>query len=85
MQLDLYNCIGSNPETWQNGTIAKYKNGMNKVEVSFEILGEPQMMWPYRASDVKKVFDSSPCRTWRVVAYDTYHNGRYLHTAYYLE
>ena len=85
MQLELYNLIGSNLETWQNGTIAKYKNGMNKVEVSFDIIGEPQMMWPYRASEIKKVFDSCPCRTWRVVAYDKYKNGRFLHTVYYLE
>jgi len=85
MQLELYNLIGSNPSTWENGTIAKYKNGMNKVEVSFEIRGEPQMMWPYRASEIKKVFDSCPCRTWRVIAYDNYKDGRFLHTAYYLE
>jgi len=85
MQLELYNLIGSNPETWENGTIAKYKSGTNKVKVSFEILGEPQVMWPYRASEIKKVFDSAPCRTWRVIAYDNYKDGRFLHTAYYLE
>lgn len=85
MQLELYNLIGSNPETWENGTIAKYKGGTNKVKVSFEILGEPQMMWPYRASEIKKVFDSCPCRTWRVIAYDSYKDGRFLHTVYYLE
>lgn len=85
MQLELYNLIGSNPATWQNGTIAKYKNGINKVKVSFEILGEPQVMWPYRASEIKKVFDSCPCRNWRVIAYDNYKDGRFLHTAYYLE
>jgi len=85
MQLELYNLIGSNPATWENGTIAKYKNGTNKVKVSFEILGEPQVMWPYRASEIKKVFDSCPCRIWRVIAYDNYKDGRFLHTAYYLE
>ena len=85
MQLELYNLIGSNPATWENGTIAKYKGGTDKVKVSFEILGEPQMMWPYRASEIKKVFDSCPCRTWRVIAYDSYKDGRFLHTVYYLE
>ena len=85
MQLELYNLIGSNPATWENGTIAKYKGGTDKVKVSFEILGEPQMMWPYRASEIKKVFDSCPCRTWSVIAYDSYKDGRFLHTVYYLE
>ena len=69
MQYTLYNLIGS---------------GNYNADVSFEIIEEPQVMWPYREEEIRKVFNSCPERKWRVIAYDNYKNGKFMHTAYYL-
>lgn len=87
MQYTLYNLISTNEMTWKNGEPAKGKNGNYKATVSFEIdkTQPTQVMWPYRESELKKVFDGCPINKWKVIAYDEYVEGRYTHTEYYLQ
>lgn len=87
MQYTLYNLIGTNEMTCKDGKLIKDKNGEYKAKVSFEIdHNEPmQVMWPFRESELKKVFDGCPINEWNVIVYDEYVDGRFTHSEYYLQ
>lgn len=84
MLYTLYNAVGENPETWQDGTLALHPSGNPKVRISLTIdtdLGA-ESFWPWREREIVDPFNSSPCGTHCMEAWDVYKDGVFLRTEY---
>ena len=84
MLYTLYNAIGDNPETWQNGQPVKFPSGNDKVKINLTIPAEvtPQSFWPWRAEQITELFNSCPPGSYSMEAWDVYKNGVFQYTEY---
>lgn len=84
MQYTLWNLAGNNPETSENGRLRYGAKGTPYVRtnLSIPIDVEPQVFWPWRESEITKIFESVPPGTYSMEAWDVYHNGIFQHTRY---
>lgn len=84
MLYTLYNAIGSNPETWQNGAPVLHPSGNPKVRINLTITEtqNPECFWPWRESEIIDPFNSNPCGTHSLEAWDVYKDGVFLRTEY---
>lgn len=84
MLYTLYNAIGDNPETWQNGEPVMFPSGNDKVKISLTIPAEvtPQSFWPWRAEQLTELFNSCPPGTYSMEAWDVYKDGVFQYTEY---
>lgn len=84
MLYTLYNAIGENPETWQNGSPAVHPSGNQKVFISLTIDPDvtPECFWPWRDREIIDPFNSNPCGTHSLEAWDVYRDGVFLRTEY---
>lgn len=84
MLYTLYNAIGDNPETWQNGQPVKFPSGNDKVKINLTIPAEvtPQSFWPWRAEQITELFNSCPPGTYSLEAWNVYKNGVFQYTEY---
>ena len=84
MLYTLYNAIGDNPETWENGAPKLNAKGIFPVYINLSIPDDLsyQMFWPWRASEIVNLFNSVPPGTYSMQAWDVYKDGAYLHTEY---
>ena len=84
MLYTLYNAIGDNPETWQNGKPVLHPSGNDKVKISLTIpMGTtPQAFWPWRATEITNLFNSCPPGTYLMEAWDVYKDGIFQRTEY---
>ena len=84
MLYTLYNAIGDNPETWQNGQPVKFPSGNDKVKINLTIPAEvtPQSFWPWRAEQIIELFNSCPPGTYSLEAWNVYKNGVFQYTEY---
>ena len=84
MLYTLYNAIGENPETWQNGAPVRFPSGNDKVKINLTIPAEvtPQSFWPWRAEQITELFNSCPPGTYSMEAWDVYKNGIFQYTEY---
>ena len=84
MLYTLYNAIGENPETWQNGQPVKFPSGNDKVKINLSIPAEvtPQSFWPWRAEQITELFNSCPPGTYSMEAWNVYKNGVFQYTEY---
>ena len=84
MLYTLYNAIGDNPETWQNGAPVLHPSGNPKVKINLNIADDlnPQVFWPWRESEIVNLFDSCPPRTYCMEVWDVYKDGVFQRTEY---
>ncbi len=84
MLFTLYEAIETNDETWQNGAPALFDSGKAKVTVALSINDDAyaQSFWPWRASEITKIFDSCPPGHYEMEAWDVYIHGIFQHTEY---
>lgn len=84
MLYTLYNAIGSNPETWQDGKPAIHPSGNPKVRINLTISDDTQAesFWPWRDSEIVDPFNSNPCGTHSLEAWDVYKDGVFQRTEY---
>lgn len=84
MLYTLYNAIGENAETWQNGKPVLHPSGNQKVYISLTIPDdvEGETFWPWRESEIIDPFNSNPCGTHHLEAWDVYKDGVFLYTQY---
>lgn len=84
MLYTLYNAIGDNPATWENGAPKLNAKGIFPVYIKLSIPDDLsyQMFWPWRASEIVNLFNSVPPGTYSMQAWDVYKDGVYLHTEY---
>ena len=84
MLYTLYNAIGDNPETWQNGAPVLHPSGNPKVKINLNIADDlnPQVFWPWRESEIVNLFDSCPPGTYCMEVWDVYKDGVFQRTEY---
>lgn len=84
MQYTLYNAIGGNPQTWENGKLKLRGDGTPVARVQLTITDEDaaESFWPWRTDQITADFESCPPGAYQVEAWDVYGNGKYLYTEY---
>ena len=86
MQYTLYNAIGNNPQTWQNGKPVTRADGGPLVRVKLTIPEDVNAysFWPWRSSQITNLFHSCPPGEYALEAWDVYCDGAYRYTEYYI-
>lgn len=84
MLYTLYNAIGDNPETWQNGAPLPHPSGNPKVNINLSIPDgqTAQSFWPWKASELVALFNSCPPGTYSMECWDVYKDGIIQRTEY---
>ena len=84
MLYTLYNAIGDNPETWQDGKPTLHPSGKSKIRINLTISDDMQAesFWPWRDSEIVDPFNSNPCGTHSLEAWDVYKDGIFQRTEY---
>ena len=84
MLYTLYNAIGSNDRSWQNGKPAVHPSGNPVVRISLVISNDAQAesFWPWRESEIVAPFNSNPAGNHALEAWDVYKDGVFLRTEY---
>lgn len=86
MQYTLYNAVGDTPSMWENGQpkLTSKGNQLVHINLSFSESLDYQMFWPWRESEILKVFNGIP-GTYSMQAWDVYKDGKFLHTEYQIK
>lgn len=86
MQYTLYNAIGNNPQTWQNGKPVTKKDGSPLVTINLSIDKDARAtsFWPWRSDQITEPFNSCPPGEYSYEAWDVYCDGAYRYTEYYV-
>ncbi len=84
MQYTLMNLAGTNPETSSGGKLRYGSKGTPYVRISLSIPDSAGAwsFWPWRDSELTKLFNSCPPGAYSVETWDTYIDGVYTHTEY---
>ena len=84
MLYTLYNAIGANAETWQNGKPVLHPSGSPKVRIQLSIPDDldAQSFWPWRGSEIVNLFNSCPPGAYYMESWDVYKNGVFQRTEY---
>lgn len=84
MLYTLYNAIGENPETWQNGSPVLKADGSQMVRFELTIPKEetPHSIWPWKEDNLVSLFNSCPPGTYYLEAWDVYKDGVFQRTEY---
>lgn len=88
MQYTIFNLLGANPETWENGAPKLNYAGtapLANVYLTLDETWEPQVFWPWKASNIETVVNSRPISQFHVQAWDHYNMGKFLETQYYIQ
>ena len=79
MLYTLYNLIGSDSAAWNSGAPC----ATVKPRIDSEIaVGS---FWPWRESEIVKLFHSRPVSQYAAEAWDVYENGVFQHTRYMIQ
>ena len=84
MLYTVYNAIGANPHTWQNGKLVVHEDGNPMVQLYLTIPDgmDYSYFWPWRESEITKDFQALPTSRYRMEVWDVFKNGIYLRTEY---
>ena len=87
MQYTLMNLAGNHPETSMGGALRYGSKGTPYVRIQFGIPDgiTPQAFWPWRESEVERIFNSVPPGTYFLDVWDVYCDGVYLRTEYNID
>ncbi len=86
MQYTLYNAIGANPQTWQNGKPVTRADGSPLVRVYLSVPNDVSAysFWPWRSEQITELFHSCPPGNYYFEAWDVYCDGAFRYTEYYV-
>jgi hypothetical protein len=84
MQDTLMDLAGNDPETSENGQLRYGSKGTPLVRISLTIDDSltPQSFWPWRESELQRLFDSCPPGSYSMEAWDVYKDGVFQRTEY---
>ena len=83
MEYTMYNLISINSKSWQNGKPALKADGTPLVKIGFDV-GEKEAynFWPFRESELAKLFNEWASGTFELEAWDVYKDGAFQYTEY---
>ena len=79
MLYTLYNLIGSDSAAWNGGS--PYASVKLRIDSDVAVGN----FWPWRESEIEKLFRSRPISQYAVEAWDVYENGVFQHTRYLIQ
>lgn len=84
MQYTIQNLAGNHPETSRDGKLEYSSGGAPAVRIRLTIPPEKtaQSFWPWRESELERLFESCPPGTYSMEAWDVYCNGIFQRTEY---
>lgn len=84
MLYTLYNAIGDNPQTWENGAPKLNAKGIFPVYIYLTVPQNEdfQVFWPWRSSELVNYFNSVPPGKYHLQSWDVYCNGIFQRTEY---
>lgn len=84
MQYTIQNLAGNHPDTSEGGRLKYGSKGTPTVRIKLTIDDSltPQSFWPWRESELERLFNSCPPGTYQMEAWDVFLNGSYLYTQY---
>ena len=88
MQYTLYNAIGDNPQTWQNGKPVTRADGSPLVTVKLSIpesvAANSLRLLASPSYQIVELFNSCPPGEYAFEAWDVYCDGAFQYTEYYI-
>lgn len=83
MEYTMYNLISTNPQSWQDGKLALKADGTPLVKIGFDV-GEKEAynFWPFRESELAKLFNEWASGIFELEAWDVYKDGAFQYTEY---
>ena len=84
MQYTIQNLAGNYPDTSQDGKLKYGNKGTPSVRINLTIdeTLNAQSFWPWRESELERLFNSCPPGTYSMEAWDVYKDGVFLYTEY---
>lgn len=83
MEYSMYNLISANPQSWQDGKPALKADGTSLVKIGFDVgAKEVYNFWPFRESELAKLFNEWASGTFELEAWDVYKDGAFQYTEY---
>ena len=83
MEYTMYNLISINPQSWQDGKPALKADGTPLVKIGFDVgAKEVYNFWPFRESELAKLFNEWASGTFELEAWDVYKDGAFQYTEY---
>ena len=83
MEYSMYNLISANPKSWQDGKLALKADGTSLVKIGFDVgTKEAYNFWPFRESELAKLFNEWASGTFELEAWDVYKDGTFQYTEY---
>ena len=83
MEYTMYNLISANLQSWQDGKPALKTDGTPLVKIGFDV-GEKEVynFWPFRESELAKLFNEWASGAFELEAWDVYKDGAFQYTEY---
>lgn len=84
MLYTLYNAMGANPSTWQNGQAVRRSDGTPWVHIQLTMPEGESVpgFWPWKPEVVTEALDACPCGDWCLEVWDVYADGIFQRTEY---
>ena len=84
MQYTIQNLAGNHPDTSEGGKLKYGSKGTPFVRIKLTIDDSvtAQSFWPWRESELERLFNSCPPGAYSMEAWDVFRNGEYLYTEY---
>ena len=83
MEYTMYNLISANQKSWQDGKPALKADGTPLVKIGFDVgAKEACNFWPFRESELAKLFNEWTSGTFELEAWDVYKDGAFQYTEY---
>ena len=83
MEYTMYNLISANLQSWQDGKPALKTDGTPLVKIGFDVgAKEAYTFWPFRESELAKLFNEWASGTFELEAWDVYKDGAFQYTEY---
>lgn len=83
MEYTMYNLISANQKSWQDGKLALKADGTPLVKIGFDVgAKEAYSFWPFRESELAKLFNEWASGTFELEAWDVYKDGAFQYTEY---
>ena len=84
MLYTLYNAMGANSSTWQNGQAVRRSDGTPWLHIQLTMPESESVpgFWPWKPEVVTKALDACPCGDWHLEVWDVYADGVFQRTEY---